>query len=127
MLPYNFTLEIKEKEIIIEALNFFLDDLEEERKSFSSSSEVIKSGIMDSINCCRDTLKAFNRNSPLTGQNVYDIYSALSAYFEFAKFCVNNSTAAEKNIALDLRKNIKAVLKKLKPVYDYLMSEHNEK
>ena len=127
MLPYNFTIEIKEKEIIIEALNYFLEDLEEERKSFSSASEVINSGIMDGINCCRDTLKAFNRNSPLTGQNVYDIYSALSAYLEFSDIFISNSNAQSKNYALDLRKNIKAVLTKLKPVYDYLMSEHNEK
>ncbi len=125
MLPAKISLELQDKEIIIDALKFLLDDMEEERKTFSTTSEVIKSGIMDGINSCRETLKVFQRDIPLSGQNVYDIHSALSAYLDFSEFCISNSTAQEKNFALDLRKNIKSALAKFKPIYDYLMAEHN--
>lgn len=123
MSTTELTVDFHEKEILITALNFYLEDLERDRNNYSSTSKLISSGIMTSINSCRVTLKNLQQNKELSSENVLTIYLALSAYLKFVKYCVNNSTSENRNFTLDLRRDTKHLLNKIKPIYDFLLSQ----
>lgn len=107
--------------IINESLKSLLDDLEYERKQMASTKEIIESGIVNEIRLCENAMKSIKMSKDFNESELIAVCLALISFIDILEENISNmETSIEKNDILDLRRDVKKILRKLKPFYDSL-------
>ena len=117
----NFDFDEMDIFIINESLKSLLDDLEYERKQMASTKEIIESGIVNEIRLCENAMKSIKMSKDFNESELIAVCLALISFIDILEENISNmETSIEKNDILDLRRDVKKILRKLKPFYDSL-------
>ncbi len=102
--------------LICAALEYSLDDLEEERKEMGPKNAA-QTNIMATIRSTSATLSAFRKHEPFTEKQLCLAFAALDEHLQFLEDILPMaSNAAERSVTMQMRNETNRLLKRLKPI-----------